>query len=215
MTSKMPYFLLGLGVLIMGGIAWWFGAREKAPEPEVIIPNMPVLTEGLSIYASGEHGFSVAYPAGATLEEGYEGPWRANALPEVASTNILSITTYSTENQSSYPRYYYTVVKVGFSSDSREVAECLSPRNGEAALPDTMLGDTTLKTFSFEDAGMMQYMRGESYRALYEGKCFAIERIARGSSYREGQSPADIPEDVLVREYEKLGDIVGSFRFAR
>lgn len=215
MTKTAPYFLIGLGVIVMGAIAWWFGFREKTPEPEPVIPNIPQLSEGLSIYASGEHGFSIAYPSGARLEEGYEGPWRSNALPEVSSTNILSITTYSVENGSSYPRYYYTVVRIGFSEEPKEVAECLSPRNGEKALSDVVLGDDTFKVFSFGDAAMMQYMRGESYRALYEGKCFAIETIARGSSYREETTATDIPEETLTAEYQKLGDIVMSFRFAR
>lgn len=216
MKQKLAYFVLGLGVLVMGGIAWWFGARtpETTEEP---LPHTPEVSEGMSIYASGEHGFLITYPQGAVLEEGYEGPWRSYALPEVASTNILSLTTYRTESESSYPRYYYTIVRVGFSDDAREVRECVSVRegSGETKQGEVLLGDVPFTVFSFGDAGMMQYMKGESYRAVRDGKCYAIERIARGSIYREEPSDSDIAEETLAAEYDKTKAIVESFRFAR
>ena len=222
MRQSAPYAVIGIGVILMAFIAWWFGFREQeevaAPEPTPSIE----LSEGLSIYTSGEHGFLLAYPEGAEVKEEFShdrlgDAWSVNALPDAAGTPLLSIITYRIQNESSYPRHYSTLVRVGVSDDAREVARCTEARTqqGETALPDRTLGDETFNVFSFGDAGMMQYVNGVSYRTVHNGMCWAIEQIQVGSSYREEPHPSDIEDDVLEAEFTKLDSIIESFRFAR
>lgn len=224
MKNTTPYFVIGLGVIVMAFIAWWFGFRDRAEEAVTPEETAEVdLKEGLSIYTSGEQGFLIAYPEGAKVLESFENRnlpnvWRMNALSEGTGTPLLSITTYSTESDSSYPRYYDAVVRLGMSTDPKEVAECEKPRTeqGETVLPDRTIGDISWKAFSFGDAAMMKYVKGVSYRTVHNGACYALEQIASGSSYKDdAPSDNDIPDTTLEAEYEKLGTIIDSFRFAR
>ncbi len=58
------------------------------------------------------------------------------------------------------------MVRIGASKDPKEVAACLKAGsdNGETQLPDAVIGGTTWKAFAFQSAGMMQYLKGVSYR---------------------------------------------------
>lgn len=225
MTRHLSFVLVVVVLLAVIAAVWavWRGARETEPVEEPVVET-PGDVGTFSIYTNGAHGFSILYPEDARLEEAFDpeyhvpNTWRVNALPDVAGTPILALVTFATESENSYPRYYTAQVRIGASSDPREVERCTqpAPEQGETQLADVTLGDTTFSVFSFQSAGMMQYAKGESYRTVHQGLCYAIERIAAGSSYREDPpSPEDIPEEVLEAEYAKLADIIRSFSFAR
>lgn len=215
-----------LALLIISGIAlaWLLATTpDKAtiPSAGTVSSTTPDLT-GRSIYTNGEYGFSVAYPETARLEEAFApdyhlaATWRASAL--ATGTPVIAIIGYSTMSDHSYPRNYTAQVRIGASNDPKEVASCLKPTSSqnETPLPDVVIGGATWKAFSFENAGMMQYVRGVSYRTLHEGNCIALEKIASGSSYRDDPaSTEDIPDEALRVRYESLDAIVESFAFAR
>lgn len=178
---------------------------------------------GQTVFTDGEYGFTLHYPqelaTDYTFTSFYHLPaaWRVNTLPEATGTPVLSIIGYRTASDHTYPRYFDAEVRIGASRDPKEVARCETPavEQSERELPDTILGGTTFKTFSFESAGMMQYLKGVSYRAVHDGACLAIEKIATGSSYRDDpQSAADIPDATLEAAYASLDAIVSSFAFA-
>lgn len=219
MRQALPYAVLAIGIIIMGLIAWWFGSRvtdtSRTPGDSEEIPN---LHEGLSIYTNGVYGFLVSYPEGALVEEGYDGNWSTNASTDGSGVPVLSIATYETRSDAHYPRSFVARVRVGVSENAEEVRSCTEPRTnqGETQESDVVLSGHTFKAFSFHDAAMMQYEKGVSYRTVFEGRCYAIEKIVHGSSYREdAPSAEDIPDSVLEAEYQKLDDIVTSFQFAR
>lgn len=178
--------------------------------------------EGQNLYASGEYGFTLQYPAEAQLEESFSPEyhlaptWRANAGPDEEGTPVLAAIAYETESDVSYPRYYRAMVRIGVSKESGAVAQCEKADTdvGEEALGATLINGTKWQTFSFQDAGMMQYVKGVSYRTLHEGTCFAMEAIAAGSSYRDEPNESDLPEEELTEAYASLTDIVRSFAFA-
>ena len=214
-------------IIISGLVLAWFMLRPQpaveTPAPIDTATTSPNLS-GRSLYTNGEYGFVISYPDTARLEEKFAAQyhlgtyWRASALPDATGTPILAIVSYSTESDHSYPRYYTTQVRLGASTDPKEVAGCLkvTPNQGETALPDATFNGTTWKAFSFQSAGMMQYAKGVSYRTIHEGKCIALEKIATGSSYRDDpDSPDDVSDDVLNARYENLSAIVETFTFAR
>ena len=224
MKASAPYAVIGIGVILMATIAWWFGFREKeveTPTEEVVAPI--TVSEGLSIYTNGEHGFLVAYPDGAGLAETFESAhtpntWRTNALPDAQGVPLLSITTFRTESDRAYPRFYETLVRLGMSREVKELAQCEKAQvaQGEEMLPDRVMGDTTWKAFFFADATMMKYVKGVSYRVQRGDTCYALETIASGSSYREDASSAEsLSDEALAAEYQKLDTIIDSFRFVR
>ncbi len=222
--TLVTFFLLIIA--IAGGAAWYLIDTSKdARDMQALqtASTTPEVNENLSIYTSGTYGFTVFYPEASTLEYGFAtdyhlgAAWRANALPEVAGTPIVAIIPYSVSNEDTYPRRFSALVRVGASSDPLELSRCLTAgkTDGETRLPDVTINGQTWAAFSFMDAGMMQYVRGVSYRTVHEGSCIALEQIATGASYREEPSSEDIPDEVLDAKYANLASIVESFVFVR
>lgn len=227
--QRSTTILIGFIVLlaaIAGGVAWYLVTSHQ----EAVGPLQPMATTtaedltGEAIYTNGTHGFVIQYPETALVEHAFTSyyhlasTWRANALPNATGTPVVAIITYDTKSDHSYPRYYSSVVRIGVSSDKREIAGCLvpTPDQGETALPDVTFGGVMWKAFAFQNAGMQQYAKGVSYRTLHEGKCVAVEKIAAGSSYRDDPASADdIPDATLSKQYDGLDRIVQSFMFVR
>jgi hypothetical protein len=198
--------------------------RNEAFGPPPVATSTPQVEEGLAIYSNGPYGFTVFYPQAAEVSYTFDSSyhlgvnWRANALPNAEGAPIVSIAPFRTQSEDSYPRYFNAMVRIGASIDPAEIERCeaASVEQGETALPDAVIGNTTWKAFSFESAGMMQYASGVSYRTIHEGRCIALEKVRTGSSYREDTpSEKDITEEALSEEYEALSSIVESFSFAR
>ncbi|MBU2329948.1 hypothetical protein KKG57_00575, partial [Patescibacteria group bacterium] len=144
--------------------------------------------------------------------------WRASATEDEVGNQVLELVPFTTESTTSYPRYYTTLVRIGASADPETLRTCLvaTKDQGEIALADREINGTTFKVFSFQNAGMMQYVEGVSYRTIHEEQCIALEKIRVGSSYKEdGVGEGDISEETLNTAYNSLDEIVESFRFAR
>lgn len=225
--NRLTILLFVLAIVAIGGGVTWYlvDSRNDAfgtgTETATTTPDMH---EGLAIYTNGPYGFSLFYPDMAavnyTFDTSYHlgSSWRANALPEATGTPIVEIVPYAVKSEDSYPRYFNAMVRVGASADPKEVARCekVGEDQGETELPDAVIGGRTWKAFAFQDAGMMQYASGVSYRMVHEGKCIAMEKVRTGSSYREdAPTDHDIPDATLEAQYEALAPIVESFTFAR
>lgn len=223
---RITILLFVLALLAIGGGSAWYLMRTSGNSlgsAEEVATSTP-LTDAQGIYTNGTYGFSIFYPEEARIEYGFDPgyhlgtAWRAQALPESQGNPILSIIPYAIQNERSYPRYFNAMVRIGASEDPQEIARCekRSENQGETQLADTTIGGQAWKTFAFQDAGMMQYASGVSYRLIHEGKCIAIEKVRTGSSYREDLATAsDVPQETLDAEYAKLERIVQSFSFAR
>ncbi len=210
-------FIIGAGVCLFLTVS-----QHTAITPGDTASTTPNLT-GQALFSDGEYGFTIHYPDSYqteyTFASFYHLPanWRENALPEATGTPLIAIIGYRSESNHSYPRYYDAEVRVGASHDPKEVARCLtaSTDQGEEQLPDRILGNTAFKAFSFQSAGMMQYVKGISYRALRNGSCIAVEKVAAGSSYRDDPvSKDDIPQATLDKAYAALDSVVAAFAFS-
>jgi len=212
--------LIGIG----GGVAWYLvDSRNDAfsMNAPITVPA-PEINEGLSMYTNGTYGFSIFYPEPSDVRYVFDSSyhlgslWRANALPEQGGQPLVAIVPYHTKSEDSYPRYFSAMVRIGVSYDALDVARCEEPstEQGEVTLPDALIGGRVWKAFSFQSAGMMQYVEGVSYRVLLEGRCLALEKIKTGSIYRDQANERDIPKATLDAEYAKLDSVVESFTFA-
>jgi hypothetical protein len=221
----LPLFLVAL-LGIAGGSAWYLVHSRQAAigQPAPVATSTQDSFSGDAIYTNGTYGFAVRYPEMAKVDYTFEPTyhlgqyWRATAQADSVGTPLVSFATFETKSENSYPRYYYAMVRIGVSTDKKELDLCtkLGKNAGETQLPDETIGGATWKVFSFESAGMMQYAKGVSYRTVYEGTCFAMEKIATGSSYRDDPaSSKDIPDTELTKHYNELDSIVHSFMFAR
>lgn len=224
--NRLAFVLFLIGIIAIGGGAIWYlvDTRNDAFGPLPVATTTPQIEEGLAIYTNGPYGFSIFYPQDAEVAYAFDATyhlgtsWRANALPEGTGTPIVAIIPYSVTSENSYPRYFHAMVRIGASSDPKEIERCelVADEQGETPLPDATFGGATWKAFAFQSAGMMQYASGVSYRTVREGRCIALEKVRTGSSYRDDPvSENDIPDDVLEQEYEALSAIAESFSFAR
>ncbi len=215
-------------VLALSGavIAWLMLTTPPDASNTQAIEQLPAASDlsGRAIYTNGEYGFAITYPETARIEERFSNEynlssmWRTTALPNSTGTPIVSIVGYSTVSDHSYPRQWSAQIRIGASRDLLEKAACLmaDANKGEQVLPDLVQNGTTWKAFSFGDAGMMQYVRGVSYRTMHEGACIALEKIQSGSNYRDDpKSIDDIEDEMLQVRYQNLDSIVESFSFAR
>jgi hypothetical protein len=228
MKTSAFYSLLTLGIIVMLAIAWWgfhkhskdvAGANATTTVQEA--SDTPSLS-GLSIYTNGQYGFSMFYPAQAKTETVFDqqyflpNTWRVDAFSDATGTPIIAIVGYETKSSTSYPRYFETEVRIGASTDPHEVAACNSPTGDETSLPDKVINGVRWKAFVLQNAGMMQYLKGISYRTIHDNTCFALEQVETGSSYRDTKaSSSDIPDATLDQHYNDLSSIVESFSFAR
>jgi len=224
--NRLAFVLFVITIIAIGGGVVWYlvDTRNEAFGPPPVATSTPQVEEGLAIYTNGPYGFSIFYPQESIVEYAFDATyhlgtlWRANALPDTDSSPIVAIIPYRTQSTDSYPRYFNAMVRIGASMDPKELARCevAALDAGETVLPDAIIGGRTWKAFAFEGAGMMQYVRGISYRTMYEGRCVALEQVKTGSGYREdAPSEKDISDDVLTKEYEALARIVETFSFAR
>lgn len=221
--SGTPFVAEGMLVLddTGGGTGVPFLVYEAEIVTESPTPEAPGPIGSFSIYTNGEHGFVVSYPRDARIEDMFSSQyhagtaWRSNALAHATGTPLVAFIVTDIENEFSFPRYYTAQVRIGVSDHPDEIEQCEQAQleQGEVALPEIVINGERFSTFSFADAGMMQYVKGVSYRTLRDNRCYAIERIASGSSYRESVSENDLTEEELEAQFEALIPIVESIQF--
>jgi hypothetical protein len=216
------FILLG----IAGGTAWYlvYSHKEAVGQPAAVATSTDPLFTGDAIYTNGTYGFALRYPEASEVEYSFSPDhqvgtsWRIHAAADSRGTALVSILPFATKSEDSYPRYFYALVRVGVSSDKKELASCTKPAKDqvETALPDEYIGGATWKVFAFEGAATMQYVKGVSYRTVFEGNCYAMEKMVSASNYRDDPvSLKDIPDSELEKHYLELDSIVHSFIFAR
>jgi hypothetical protein len=182
------------------------------------LANSPWLT-----YHNSTCGFTFQYPANLSIQKTFNSyyflsdKWRSfNDDPENMSDTgkaILSVPIIHIKNKKSYPMYYAAELRIGASSNNKDVMNCI--KNSQST---TVINGTTFYVFPLDDEGMMQYLHGISYRVIHNNQCFAIEQIETGSKMYVGDDKPNakhISDAVLKKYYEQANDIIQTFRFIK
>jgi hypothetical protein len=218
MIKKFFYSILVVLIVaimeIIGAFAFY---KTYSPKPQ----------NNLSVYDNIKYGFTFEYPDSLTPQSTFDtfyhlsNKWRAEIFTEnPKGVQIVSIPVFRIDNNSgiykSYPLYYSAEVRIGASSDSQDVNNCLlsSPGNTTTST-DEIINGITFKKFPVENSGMMQYLHGFSYRVVHNSVCFAVEQLAVGSSYRDATSSGDISETTLSGYFDESGEIIKTFKFTK
>ena len=138
--------------------------------------------------------------------------WRVNGGAH--GKTIAVIPVYYIKNAPAYPQYYGVEVRIGASTDPSDVKHCFDEGSSLGVTQENING-SLFHVFKLNDAGMMQYMKGNSYRVVHNGACIAIEQLAAGSDYRDEASARDIPDATLEKYFDLAGDVVRSFVFTK
>jgi hypothetical protein len=182
-------------VVLAGVVSWlYFGPAEDPATSSVATTTPDVNPADLSIYTSGEYGFSLFYPSVSTVSDAYTQsstsepvPWRLHAT--ATGTPIVRISKGTEE------------VRVGMSDDSDEVAACLKAGPGEEARGSFAVGSTTWQEFMFEKLGTDDESDVTSYRIIHDKGCYAIEVLEPLGGAPQGSGYS-------------LKDVITSFTFA-
>jgi hypothetical protein len=169
--TRFGWMVLGCAALIAlltGLVAWLYLGHPQAPVSTELEPAPTVDPSELSIYTSGEYGFSFFYPSLAVVTDAYslgsttdESPWRSHAVG--TGTPVVRISKGAEE------------MRVGVSTDSKELEECLKPAPGEDSRGSFAVGSTTWQEFMFQKLGTDQEQQVTSYRVERGGSCYAVE----------------------------------------
>jgi hypothetical protein len=190
----------------------------------------PVTTTGSNLknslaYNDTVHGFSLRYPKTASITPTFKGyyvlsnQWRVGATGMYRGTPLISVVMYQVDNQQTktprpYPLYYTAEVRIGTTNDTKN---CYAKDEGytNQVVTDVTINGTAFKKFTFQDAAMMQYMQGESYRTIHNNTCYVIEQVKAGSSYRDDKMTTGT-SDAALNSYYTAGDaVIKSFTFTK
>ncbi len=182
-------------------------------------------TSGLGeTYANATHGFTISYPRELTTENFgvfhalNNNDWRIGATAAKRGTPVIAIPVIKIDNTGStkknYPLFFAAEVRVGVSTD---VAQCYAKDDGYTSqtVTDVTINGVAFKKFVFADAAMQQYLNGASYRTIRNNKCYVIEQIRNGSSYRDETLVGGYTDVDLDTFYARTTPIVMSFKFSK
>ena len=179
----------------------------------------------LETYTNGTYKFILSYPSEdqaqpyANFYELNNNDWRVKATSAKRGTPVISVPIFRIDQGSiatgkKYPLFFDAEVRVGVSNDT---AQCYAPDDGytNQKINSVVIGGVTFKKFDFGDAGMMKYLSGSSYRTIYNNKCYVIEQIKQGSTYRDNTMLPGYTDKELDAIYNKTTPVVYSFRFIK
>lgn len=222
--------LLVVMVAVAVGYKFWFSVTEQ---PAVIpVVNAPVVNapavNPLATYNNDQFGFQLSYAKELAPETAFKqfyalsSNWRAYSAPDSKGTPVVSIPVFRIDHGGvatgqPYPLYFSTEVRIGLSSDPKDVASCLQNDAGftDQKVSDVVINGIPFKQFEIGDAAMMQYVKGVSYRTVHNNQCYAIEQLKAGSIYTDPTMTPGYTEDQLNAFYQKGDAIVKTFTFTK
>jgi hypothetical protein len=194
--------------------------------PSGSLGTTPVGTDGLRGYANTTYGFSMRFPDGVQARGGdystfnsLPSSWRlypelANQGSPAASFIIIRKDEGGVATGKAYPLFYDAEVRVGVSPD---IAKCYALDSGYSTekITDVVVNGITFKKFSTSNAAMMKYVDAESYRTIHNNKCYVLEQIRSGSSYRDNTMTAGLSQASLDSYYSMGSTIIHTFKFTK
>lgn len=223
-------FVSFLVIIVAGAVAYkfWFIMSEQKPVKQPPVVNIPVVVNPLATYNNSQFGIRFSYPKELIPEETFKqfyalsSNWRAETTPDSKGTPIVAIPVFRIDQGSvatgkAYPLYFSAEVRVGASSDKKDVQNCLQNDPGftDQKSTDVVINGITFKRFEIADAAAMQYVQGLSYRTVHNNTCYAVEQLRAGSSYRDGTMTQGYSEEQLDAFYQKGDAIVQTFKFTK
>lgn len=195
--TRLGWMIIGGIVLVLvlvgAGIVWVHPRHAATPNGTQAIATSTVNPSTLSIYTSGQYGFSFFYPSDAVVTDAYSTttlgdiPWRIGAT--ASGTPVVRVQDDGQE------------IRVGVSTDERELKVCTQVGPGENLVGNFTVGSTTWQKTAFQKIGTDNEQRVTSYRIMHDHACYAVELFQplSGAASSTGYT---------------VGDTITSFTFA-
>lgn len=165
-------------------------------------------------HADPQHGFAIAIPPDMQLRRDFQrsylgdASWKAFAGPGGHGVPAAAL-VLDGSNQITAAE-----LRIGIGTDSEALAHCLDvPASGAAATTDTaMLAGVPFTHFHAADAAMSHYLDVDSYRAVYAGRCYAVDLLLVGTR-PEVYDPPATPPFTQTHAKQRLREALNGFRF--
>lgn len=159
-------------------------AHDATPHPAdaaqtgVGAPTAPPPT----MFAEPGAGLRIAPVAGMQVQQDFSrdylasSTWKLFADPSSKGTPLVALVLDGSNKLTA------AELRIGTSNDPTELEKCIEPP-AEATGPASAanVGGQPFTHFSVGDAAMSHYVSAESYRAVREGKCYAIDLVIAGT----------------------------------
>lgn len=188
------------------------------------VKTTPV-ADGLYGYANSEYNFTLRFPPSVTPQSYFTtfynlaSNWRLNAGQANQGKAVVAFPVFRLDQGGEakgkiYPLFYVAELRVGVSPN---VKECYATDIGytNQKITNVTINGVTFKKFSFQDAAMMKYIQGESYRTVHNNMCYVLEQIKHGSSYKDETMKSGLSEATLDSYYNTAGKIAKTFKFTK
>lgn len=185
--------------------------------------NKSTSHSAVAIYKNNEYGFTIKHPQRIVAEKTFAPfhdvgtSWKMygdEGGVEVVEFPIHKIENMTTETGGAYPLYFLSAVRIGVSDD---VAGCYKNNEvyGDIKPVTVEINGILFKKFTFSESKMKSYLDAESYRTIYNNKCYVLERLKTGSRYMDENMARGTPEELLNKYYDDGSSIIKSFNFTR
>lgn len=192
--TQSAYGLLAAGLaLVLAGCSPQTGSDAGAvPQPSGTDPGAakaadPVAastTRSAPLYAEPGAGVAIAPVAGMRVAQDFKRDylaspnWKLFAEPDSTGAPLAALVMDGSNKITA------AELRIGSSDDAAAMKECLLPpaEATGAGTPATVEIDGVPFThFSVGDAAMSHYVNAESYRAVREGTCYAVDLVIAGT----------------------------------
>lgn len=212
-SSRKGGSLAIVAVLVAIGLLFvWLGRRDAAaPVMEDVVSSGATTTEA---FVAGSGDFSFLHPKGREVIVGNgerTSQWRANT----ASLGLLDVTVTMPRESQPDTNFSDARFTVGSSDEPAEVAACLTDTSG-ASIAEAVtreIGATTFVVIRTGDAGAGNFYDTTSYRAIREGRCYAVEYTIHSTNIGNYPAEAGVTEFDEAAVRAALEGMVESFRF--
>ncbi|MER2178434.1 MAG: hypothetical protein ABS955_12275 [Stenotrophomonas maltophilia] len=180
-------------------------AKAADPGPAATTVGRPA-----PVYQEGASGIAVGPVAGARVAHDFRRDylasptWKLFAPPASVGTPLVALVLDGSD------RVTAAELRIGRSDDAAAIKTCLempAEAAGPAVGATVDIGGVPFTHFTAGDAAMSHYVNAESYRAVHDGGCYAIDLVVVGTRpevYDPPRTPPFTQEEAASRLAEAL-----------
>lgn len=176
------------------------------------------VTLGWDVLRDDRNGFEFKYPNGLEAAKGPQAPdpsWRSdNTVPNISGITAANVTIPKVLEINT--NFADASFHVGVSQNDRAIATCLQPLNGAAegiATSTETVNGTTFTAYKTRDAGAGNRYDTTSYRAVRNGRCYALDLTVHYTVLENYSKEFGYTEFDRQKIENILSSILGTFKF--
>jgi len=193
-----------------GPVALPSGADPGAAKATDPVPAAAAAERPSPVYEEAKPGIAVGPVAGGRgaldFQRDYlaSPSWKLFAPPDSKGTPLVALVLEGSD------RVTAGELRIGRSAEAMQITSCLEPpaeATGPAAPATVDIGGVPFTHFTVGDAAMSHYVNAESYRAVHDGACYAIDLVVAGTRpevYDPPRTPPFSQQEAAARLAEAL-----------